>query len=136
VNPLPRGERAWVRGSTIPYILWTATAAWAGVIFYFSSLTGAQVASPIPDYIPHFIEYFILAGLLIAAIWATEKEMPAGLIGLWAISLTAIYAASDEFHQGFTAGRTPDIKDWAWDVAGAVVVAGTIYMVRVLRSRR
>lgn len=89
-----------------------------------------------PDFIPHFIEYFIFAGLAAAAVWSTKKELPAGRLGLWAITITSIYAASDEFHQAFVPGRTPDIRDWAVDMAGALVVAGIIFSVRVLRSRR
>ncbi len=89
-----------------------------------------------PDFIPHFIEYLVFAGLAASAVASTKKEMPAGALSLWAISVTAIYAASDEFHQAFVPGRTPDFKDWAVDVAGAVAVAGIIYLVRALRSRR
>ena len=96
-----------------------------------------------PDFIPHFIEYFILAGLVSASVWSTtmpagrqEKELPSGGLSLWAITITVIYAASDEFHQAFVPGRTPDIRDWAVDAAGALAVAGIIYSIRVLRSRR
>jgi VanZ family protein len=106
-------------------------------------MPGTQVPSVLPDFIPHFIEYFIFAGLAAAAVAATtmpagrqEKELPAGRLSLWAITLTAIYAASDELHQAFVPGRTPDIKDWAVDVAGAFLVAGIIYLLRALRSRR
>ncbi|MFA5866525.1 MAG: VanZ family protein [Actinomycetota bacterium] len=120
----------------IAIILWTLTILWGGVIFYFSSLAGSQIPSVMPDFIPHFIEYFIFAALTAAAVWSTKKELPAGRLGLWAITITAIYAASDEFHQAFVPGRTPDGKDWAVDVAGAIAVAGIIYLVRVLRSRR
>ncbi len=115
---------------------WFLTAGWAAVIFYFSSLTGAQVPSVLPDFIPHFIEYFVFACLLSASVWTTKKELPAGRIGLWAIIITSLYAASDEFHQSFVSGRNPDVKDWAVDVLAALVVAAAINLVRVLRSRR
>ncbi len=122
---------------------WSAVVFWAAVIFYASSIPGSQVPSVWPDFVPHFIEYFIFAALVAAAVRSTtmpagrqEKELPAGLLSLWAITITAIYAASDEFHQAYVPGRTPEIKDWAVDVAGAVAVAGIIFSVRVLRSRR
>lgn len=106
---------------------------WAGIIFFFSSLPGSSVASPIPDYIPHFIEYAVFAGLVLAALWATKKELPAGRLGLWAIIITGLYAMTDELHQALVPGRTPDVRDWAVDVGAAVVVAAVVYVVRARR---
>ena len=43
-----------------------------------------------------------------------------------AIVLASAYAASDEFHQRFTPGRMPDVRDWAADTIGAsIAVAAT-----------
>jgi VanZ family protein len=120
----------------ISAILWAATFIWAAVIFYFSTMTGSNVPSVMPDFIPHFIEYAVFACLLTAAIWATKKQMPAGLIGLWAICFTSIYAASDEFHQSFVPGRTPDVKDWAVDVLAAIVIAAVFFFLRARPLRR
>ncbi|MFH1737291.1 MAG: VanZ family protein [Actinomycetota bacterium] len=117
----------------ITYILWFLTVGWAGVIFFFSSLPGSSVPSAVPDYIPHFVEFLIFAGLVSAALWATKKELPAGNLSLWAIIITGLYAASDELHQAFIPGRTPDIKDWAVDVLAAAVVAVVVYVVRARR---
>ncbi len=114
-------------------LLWILTGVWAGVIFFFSSLPGSSVATPIPDYIPHFIEYVVFAGLVSAALWTTKKELPAGRLGLWAIIITGLYAVTDELHQAFIPGRTPDIRDWAVDVGAAVVVAVVVYFFRARR---
>ena len=121
------------KNRALMFITWTLTGVWAGVIFFFSSLPGSTVSTPIPDYIPHFIEYAVFAGLVLAALWATKKELPAGRLGLWAIILTGLYAVTDELHQAFIPGRTPDIRDWAVDVGAAVVVAAVVY---VFRARR
>ena len=53
---------------------------------------------------------------------------------LLAIVLTTIYGASDEFHQRFTPGRTPDLLDLRADAIGACggVLAG--FLARVFRS--
>ena len=117
----------------MPFLLWVAVAVWAGVVFFFSSLPGSSIVSPIPDYIPHFIEYAVFAGLVLAALWATKKELPAGNLSLWAIIITGLYAVTDELHQAFVPGRTPDIRDWAVDVGAAVVVAAVVYVVRARR---
>lgn len=39
--------------------------------------------------------------------------------GAW--FLTALYAASDEWHQGFTPGREPTVMDWCIDMVGATL---------------
>ncbi|HZG65968.1 MAG TPA: VanZ family protein [Herpetosiphonaceae bacterium] len=39
---------------------------------------------------------------------------------LLALLLTALYGLSDEYHQSFTPGRSPDAGDWLADVLGAV----------------
>jgi len=136
VSPLPWGERAWARGPNIPYLLWFLTAVWAGVIFFVSSLTGSQVPSVMPDYIPHFAEYAVLATLVWLSVRATKKQLPPSLTGLWAICLTTIYAASDEFHQSFVSGRTPDVKDWAVDTLAALTLAAVLGYVTTRRSRK
>lgn len=117
----------------LPTILWLAVSVWAGIIFFFSSLPGSSIHFAVPDYIPHFIEFLIFAGLVSAALWATKKELPAGNLSLWAIIITVLYAASDELHQAFIPGRTPDIKDWAVDVLAAAVVAVVVYVARARR---
>lgn len=38
-----------------------------------------------------------------------------------------LYAMTDEFHQGFVAGRTPKVMDVMIDTAGAF--AGTVFLV-------
>jgi VanZ family protein len=72
----------------------------------------------------HLTEYALLAGLLQRALtsaldparawserWAFRRVL--GVLGL-----VALYAASDEFHQRFVAGRTPSIWDVLLDVVG------------------
>ena len=40
--------------------------------------------------------------------------------GLLAILVSVIYGASDEFHQGFTPGREPRVRDVVFDTIGAI----------------
>ncbi len=44
--------------------------------------------------------------------------------------LTALYAASDEIHQGFTPGREPTAMDWGIDMAGATLALGFQFLWR------
>jgi VanZ family protein len=53
---------------------------------------------------------------------------------LAAFAICVLYAASDEFHQGFVADRGPSIVDVMIDSAG--VMAGTLLLCAVLHKRR
>ena len=95
---------------------------WAVSISFRPSLTcrcrwrgGGPVRSPIA----HFTEYAILASLL----WLALRSSPrfARHATALAFGLAALYALSDELHQSFVPGRTPDARDWLVDLAGAAL---------------
>ena len=70
----------------------------------------------------HVTEYAILAVLLLRAlrsITALRAKTPM-LFGAVLLG-SAVFAASDEFHQTFIKSRTPSVRDVCLDVAGAVV---------------
>jgi VanZ family protein len=66
--------------------------------------------------------------------WAGLTTRVAGLAWL----ACAVYGASDEFHQRFVHGRTPDVNDWLVDIAGAAlaVVACRALAAVIARRRR
>jgi len=109
---MPRMPRSRVRA-----LRWTAVAAWAGVIFALSSLSGSQVSIGIDvSAFAHFAEYAILAGLLVFAL-----ERSNGV--LTAVALASAYGVTDELHQLLVPGRMSDPVDWAVDTAGAIAGA-------------
>lgn len=79
----------------------------------------------------HFSEYALLGFALILHIMQLQKKIYVRLPGLWAWGVGTIYAASDEFHQGFVAGRGPSIRDVMIDSAG--VIAGVLLLCVVLQ---
>ena len=94
---------------------WLPAALWAALIFALSSRSSV----PTPgfaggDKILHFGAYAVL-GLLLA-----HAARRSGLPPLWAVAIGLLYAASDEWHQGFVPGRMPDAADWIADAAGVV----------------
>lgn len=107
---------------------WVPAAAWAATIYWLSSrptLPAPQVAHF--DKAAHFGAYAVLGGLLAFAVH--RSRLPVGV----AIALGVLYGASDEVHQMFVPGRSPDVLDWAADAAG-VVAACLLY--NRWRSRR
>ena len=66
----------------------------------------------------HFAEY----GLLCALWWRALRDHVSGDAAL-AAAVAVAYAATDEFHQSFVAGRHGTPVDWLIDTAGAVTAA-------------
>jgi len=94
---------------------WAPVVLWATLIFALSSIpdlgTGLGTWDLVLRKLAHFGEFAVLGALLARA---TRRE-PA------AIGLGALYAATDEVHQSFVAGRQGSPLDWAIDTAGVVV---------------
>ena len=81
----------------------------------------------------HFGLYFVL-GLSLTNALREQKRVPNVPA---AIVLSALYAASDEFHQSFVAGRWPQVSDVLLDTAGAATGAllmSALYL--MLRKRQ
>ena len=82
----------------------------------------------------HFSEYALLGFSLMLHIAQIEKKITVRLPWLWAWAVGTIYAASDEFHQGFVAGRGPSVRDVMIDSTG--VIAGALLLLWIIRRRR
>jgi len=68
----------------------------------------------------HMTEYAILFFLYHRALRMENAKRP----GLYALLLCALYASTDEFHQGFVADRGPSIIDVCIDTLGAAIAWG------------
>ncbi|MGV3487441.1 MAG: VanZ family protein [Tuberibacillus sp.] len=64
----------------------------------------------------HLTEFGLLAFLLWRALRPVQRT------GLWAWLLTVLYAATDEWHQSFQPGRSPEVTDVMIDACGAFIV--------------
>ncbi|UOQ85158.1 VanZ family protein [Gracilibacillus salinarum] len=69
----------------------------------------------------HFVVFLTLACLFYIAMRKSFPLSVPKLVAVIAFLLTVLYAISDEWHQGFTAGRTPYAGDVMIDSAGALV---------------
>jgi len=108
---------------------WALLLAWMGVIFAFSALPGSAIPGRF-SVGGHFIEYAVLGVLMAFALHPTRGDARGALL---ALVLCSLYAVSDEAHQAFVPGRTPDVADWAVDTIGAAV--GIAAAVAVLARR-
>ena len=81
----------------------------------------------------HFSEYALLGSSLMLHNHQIEKRTLVRLPWLWSWVVGTLYAASDEFHQGFVAGRGPSVVDVMIDSGG--VLAGTVLLLWIILRR-
>ena len=143
-------ERREGPGCFSAIIAWTLVVLWAAAIYYASSRTSAYLDAgqgllgaaytwlaaklsaflgrPVdPSPIGHFCEYFVFGGLIANAL---RHHMSLGAAAVFAVLIVAAYACSDEIHQMYVDGRSPDIRDWLVDIVAAGISVGvaTIFM--------
>ncbi len=111
-------------------IHWLPAVIWMIVIYYLSNRTGSDLNAFLPflqKWLPfmkgfnwgHFIAYFILA---LTFYWALGGNESAGFrLKIMIVILCLLYGITDEYHQKFVEGRSPDIKDLINDSIGAAL---------------
>ena len=107
-------------------LLWAPAAIVAGIIFFASSLPGQSLPSVAIwsfDKVVHAAVYAVL-GLLVAMPLERLKviQRRTAIVIVAAMVVTA-YGISDELHQRFTPGRSPDVYDVIADAIGGVLGA-------------
>lgn len=101
---------------------WLPPILWALVIFTFSSFQTASASKfYLGDFLikktAHIIEYGVFALLLYRAMINSGLNKKKAM--RFSIFIAFLYGATDEFHQSFTPGRGPSIRDVAIDTLGA-----------------
>jgi VanZ family protein len=117
------------------FIAWAPVIAWAVLIFVFSAQPDLRF---LPDdnldfvvrKVGHMGVFGILALLILRGVDIGSWPRPR----TWALTLTALYAATDELHQATVAGRHASVVDVAIDVAGAVIAIGIVGLVKKARG--
>lgn len=129
---------------------WLPALLWATLIFVASSRSNPlPVSMPFVgvDKVVHTLIYGILSVLVFFALGPVQSLPPkramhdggaqqASLVWLRAgitVVLVTIYGVSDEFHQSFVPGRTPDVFDVVADACGAIAAAGIMIFRRHIR---
>lgn len=96
-----------------------------------------EIANSIEHFVrkaAHMTEYAILSVLLY--IWIGYWDCPVLRRAAIAFAAAALYAASDEFHQLFVAGRAGRIADVLIDSAGAVIGVTVSALTGMLAGKR
>lgn len=94
-----------------------ALVVWAAAIFAASSIPGSGLPATGLAPVAHFVEYAVLAGLIMWTLLPERGDLASAAL---AVALAVLYGLSDELHQAFVPGRTPDPADVLVDLIGAV----------------
>ena len=151
-------------------ILWMLVILWAAMIFFFSAQPAAQsnksstgftkkvvrildVADrlsekeieTIADNLNHFVRkgaHFCAYALLSILIYLLLREYGFRNIHamIFAVTLSGLYACSDEFHQTFVAGRAGEMRDVGIDTLGAAFGVSVFnicnYVIKNIKAKR
>lgn len=111
-----------------PAFLWGPVVLQMAVIFAVSSIPNLGAPPVVSDKSGHAIGYGILGAVLLRALAGGRLKGVTWATAAAAVILAALYGASDEFHQSFVPGRTPDVFDVLADGTGAAlaVIAGGV----------
>jgi hypothetical protein len=120
--------------NTLHNLFLLCALGWAGLIFYLSTLPGADMPPMFygEDKLIHAIFFGILGFFALGAMKATADGYRAYQPVL-ALILVTIYGVLDEFHQHFVPGRSSDIYDVMADAAGGMFGVWLSY--RLIKTR-
>jgi hypothetical protein len=117
--------------------LWGPVLVHMAFIFFASSIPDVgALPGGVSDKTVHFWVYGLLGLLLFRALAGGSMTGLTWPRAGGAVLLAMLYGISDEFHQAFVPGRTPDIRDVAADTLGAAGVVLVILFVGVSFVRR
>jgi VanZ family protein len=106
------------------FLLWGPAFAQMAVIFGVSSVSHlSRLPGGLSDHAGHFAGYALLSTLLVRALAAGRWSGVTWRTVTLAWVLSALYGASDEWHQRFVPGRFAGIDDWIADALGAAAAA-------------
>jgi VanZ family protein len=117
-------------------LTWLPVLAWAAFIFYLSAQPNLRFEQdPTLDFVVRKAGHMGVFGVLALLVWwalsSTTRRRPAWA---WAGALALAYAATDEVHQGFTAGRHPAVTDVGIDGVG--IALALLVGLALVRGRR
>jgi VanZ family protein len=69
----------------------------------------------------HTAGYAVLGGLWTRAISQSWRALPTTRVLLSAVLFTTLYGLSDEWHQTYIPGRTPEMADILADIVGGML---------------
>jgi VanZ family protein len=113
---------------------------WAVCIFIASSIPGGKISWWLFhrfDKVIHITIFTVFGLLVYRALGPGDPPSKFSYKRVFFMLLIVLgYGMFDELHQGFTPGRSVDIKDLLADVAGGALSAGIVLISHIVTGRR
>ena len=117
--------------------LWGPACLLMAVIFGVSSLsTLPSSTTNISDKLLHGLTYALLGALILRGLANAQWQLVTGATATLASLLATLYGCSDEFHQSFVPGRSPEITDVLFDAVGATCAVVLLWAWSIIKARR
>jgi len=107
---------------------WGPAAFVMAAIFFVSGLSSPPVPSVLPDVGLHAVAYTVLGASLLRGLAGAQWSQVTIRNVLWAVLLAVAYGATDEWHQSFVPGRTPELRDLFADFVGSAFGASVVWL--------
>lgn len=94
---------------------------WMGVIFALSHQPTLPYPEDLDAMVVSTLGHVTVYAVLAALVWWALPGVPGGWRSALAVAIAALYGVTDEWHQSFVPGRSPDVRDLLADTIGAVI---------------
>ena len=120
--------------------VWGPAGALMAAIFLVSDApTPPSLPGSVSDVTAHAVAYAALGAAMLRGVAGAEWARVDARGAVLAALLAAAYGLTDEFHQSFVPGRTPELRDAAADALGAAAGVTLVWawsIVLAVRARR
>ena len=115
---------------------WVPAVVCAATIFFLSAQPKLPSPGGFSDKQAHALAYGVLAFLSLMGLtgWRWQRIGSASVAGAFVAAV--LYGVSDEIHQMFVPGRSPDVADVAADAVGAGIAVVAAWAWAILFARR
>lgn len=124
------GIVTWARSAS----LWGPVVAYMAVIFVASADSSPPSPPQVSDKLLHLLAYAGLALCVYRALAGSLRGRFAIRPAVLAFIVTVAYGVSDEIHQSFVPGRTPELYDVGADAVGALAALVAIGAWGIIRA--
>lgn len=116
--------------------LWGPVVAFMALIFTASAMSSPPAPAAVGDKTLHFAAYGTLGALAVRATSGATLAGASSGAALAAWAITTVYGVTDEFHQRFVPGRTPEIADVLADALGAMATIVPVWAFGIIARSR
>ncbi len=116
--------------------LWGPALAVMVAIFCISSMSSPPRLSDVPDVSAHVVAYAALGISLLRGFADAQWDRVTLRSTLLAVAFAVLYGLTDELHQWFVPGRTPELRDLIADSCGAGFASGLIWAWSIVLANR